>query len=150
MYGSTDITTFRTTSSPSAGVGTSTSTRSKSVGFGSPTGRAASRISRPFMGVLSSYRSEVGLALVEERGNALGVLRAPPRLRIQGLYVGVLVEPTRERALDQCLPAGQRDARALRQRARERVGAFLNNSRVVQLVHEADAQCLLRVEQVAR
>src|SRR3954451_9369760 len=111
MYGSTDITTFRTTSSPSAGVGTSPSPRSKSVGFGSPTGLAASWISRPFMGVLSSYRSEVGGALVEERGYALGVLRAPPLLCIQGLYFGVLVEPARERALDQGLAASEGDAR---------------------------------------
>src|SRR5918998_4649287 len=41
MYGSTDMTTFRTTTCPSAGSGTGTSTSRKSAGVGSPCGRAA-------------------------------------------------------------------------------------------------------------
>src|SRR5690242_13968329 len=106
MYGSTDMTRFRTTISPSAGAGTSTSARAKSLGFGSPTGLAAKRISRLCMGVLPSGGGEVGLALGEERGDALGVLGTGPRLLVERAYVGVLVEPTAEGPLDESLSAG--------------------------------------------
>src|SRR3954471_21115633 len=92
MYGSTDMTRFCTTSSPSEGEGTVTSTSSKSVGFGSPTGRAARRISRLCMGVLSSGGREVRPSLGEECGHTLGVLGARPRALVERTYVVVLVE----------------------------------------------------------
>src|SRR4051794_28767803 len=46
MYGSTLMNTLRTSSRPSSGSPSSTSASSKSSGFGSPTGRCASRTSR--------------------------------------------------------------------------------------------------------
>src|SRR5690242_5622671 len=46
MYGSTDMNVLRTTTSPSSGSPTSTSASWKSDGWGSPTGREASLISR--------------------------------------------------------------------------------------------------------
>src|SRR4051794_37004134 len=93
--------------SPSEGAATSTSASSKSLGLGSPTGRAARRISRLCMGVLPSGSGEVGSALAEERGHALGVLRARPRALVERSHVGVLVEPTGEGALDERLPTGE-------------------------------------------
>ncbi len=47
MYGSTDIHVLRTRMCPSPGSGTAATASAKSVGAGSPTGRAARRISRP-------------------------------------------------------------------------------------------------------
>src|SRR4051812_1303033 len=51
MYGSTDMNSLRTSSSPSPGSGTSASARRKSLSRGSPCGRAASRISRLDVGI---------------------------------------------------------------------------------------------------
>src|SRR3954470_22328443 len=51
MYGSTDMNSLRTSSSPSPGSGTSASARRKSLSRGSPCGRAASRISRLAVGI---------------------------------------------------------------------------------------------------
>src|SRR3954463_729708 len=54
MYGSTDITTIRTTTCPSAGSGRGTSTSSKSSGGGFPCGRAARCHSRVVAAILRS------------------------------------------------------------------------------------------------
>src|SRR5947209_18492477 len=71
MYGSTDMASWRTTTSPSAGSGRSVSTSRKSSGVGSPWGRAASchsrvamlipascyRIAAPLQGPVASVRA---------------------------------------------------------------------------------------------
>src|SRR5919112_1955577 len=54
MYGSTDITTIRTTTCPSAGSGRGTSTSRKSSGVGSPCGRVARCHSRVVAAILRS------------------------------------------------------------------------------------------------
>src|SRR4051795_3800791 len=56
MYGSTLMNTLRTSSCPSPGSRTSTSASSKSSGFGSPTGRCASRTSRLLTGANNRLR----------------------------------------------------------------------------------------------
>ncbi|GAA3495987.1 hypothetical protein GCM10019016_030880 [Streptomyces prasinosporus] len=53
MYGSTDIQVLRTRISPSPGSGTSVVAGTKFSGVGSPTGRAARRISREVVVVVS-------------------------------------------------------------------------------------------------
>src|SRR5206468_999580 len=130
------MTRLRTTSSPSVGAGTSTSASSKSVGFGSPTGRAASRISRPFMDVLPSCGGEVGSALGQEGGDSLGVLLAGPGLRVEREHVGVLVEATAVCPVDQVLSCGERDACPLREGRGEVIGAGLDVASVKHLVDQ--------------
>src|SRR3954452_4997722 len=60
MYGSTLITSMRTTTWPSAGSGCSRSTSRKSWGVGSPCGRAASSHSRVVTVMARSCSAEVG------------------------------------------------------------------------------------------
>src|SRR3954451_19154509 len=57
MYGSTLMNTVRTSSLPSSGSPSSTSASSKSSGFGSPTGRCASRTSRLLTGPNNRLRA---------------------------------------------------------------------------------------------
>src|SRR4051794_15997017 len=69
MYGSTDMNVLRTTSSPSAGSATSVSASAKSDGWGAPTGREASLISRLVKGILGHAR-DLDAVVVEDRSAA--------------------------------------------------------------------------------
>src|SRR4051794_9076349 len=77
MYGSTDITSMRTTTWPSAGSGCSRSTSRKSWGVGSPCGRAASSHSRVVTVMARSCIAEVG------------PLRAGSVARVRGCATGL-------------------------------------------------------------
>src|SRR3954468_15609348 len=69
MYGSTDMNVLRTISSPSSGSATSVSASAKSDGFGSPTGRDASLISRLVKGIPGHAR-DLDPVVVEDRSSA--------------------------------------------------------------------------------
>src|SRR5215207_7610321 len=82
MYGSTDITSIRTTIWPSAGSGRSSSTSRKSSGFGSPCGRAASCHSRVVTGMARSSPRRLGGA-VRVAGRAYAPIMLFSRFKTQ-------------------------------------------------------------------
>src|SRR5829696_8818612 len=97
MYGSTDITTFRTRSWPSETGGRSLSTTAKSWCVGHPTGRAASRTSRGVgagWAVVSVMTTFLSTSVGGTAGcNDPGCTAMPRRPPDSGAVVGLPAEP---------------------------------------------------------